>query len=175
MILSFFTFLLTKNVFIYITWLLILKIFLWGKLKCSVVYINHCWCYAGKLSVSVSVADRRATTSLSTSHKAHERPYYTYIVLPWPHTCNVRVVQGLMVGRVHRLGDMQQRYKFHNPSSPSNTLSGLGKAINKQTHPWPQARIWTSTSSPTLKAVLLFLLNQGGSWGAHYEWSLGFN
>ena len=50
---------------------------------------------------STSVMDRRATTSLSTSHKAHERPYYTYIVLPWPHTCNVRVVQGVMVGRVY--------------------------------------------------------------------------
>ena len=58
-------------------------------------------CTGDVWSVYWSVADRRATTSLSTSHKAHERPYYTYIVLPWPHTCNVRVVQGVMVGRVY--------------------------------------------------------------------------
>ena len=56
---------------------------------------------------------------------------------------------------------IEQRYKFHNPSSPSNALSGSGTVSDKQTHPRPQARIWTSTSSPTLKAVLLFLLNQG--------------
>ena len=71
-----------------------------------------------------------------------------------------------------RLEDMQQRYKFDNPSSPSNTLLSSGTASNKQTHPRTQAMIWTSTSSPTLKAFLLFLLNQ---WMKSRFWLTNLN
>ena len=36
----------------------LLKIFLWGKLKSSAVYtyINHCWCYAGKIRFSIYIS-----------------------------------------------------------------------------------------------------------------------
>ena len=60
-----------------------------------------------------------------------------------------------------KICNSKQIYKFHNPGSPSNVLSDSGTACSKQTHPRPQARIWTSTSLPTLKTFLLFL-NQGG-------------
>ena len=40
------------------------------------------------------------------------------------------------------VSSVQQRYKLHNPSSPSSASLGSETTSNKQTHHRPRARVW---------------------------------